>query len=72
MIYNGPEMGPCLAWSREEKVAMVTGAKLRRDEVGRDSSQKMEFSNCISVEMGSLWNGVGLQNVLPTYSREEV
>lgn len=43
-----------------------------RDEVGRDSSQNMEFSNCISVEMGSLWNAVALQNVQPTYSWKEV
>lgn len=53
-------------------MAIVTGAKLRRDEVGRDSSQNMEFSNCISVEIRSLPNGVALRNVQPTYSWEEV
>lgn len=58
-------MGTCLAYSKKKKkMAIVAGAKLVKDEVRKGRSQNLEFSKSISVEMGRLWNGVVLHNIV--------
>lgn len=63
-----PWDGNMLGMLKGEKMATTTGAKLVREEVRRDSSHDLTFSNFISDEMGSFWNEVVLQNVQSSHS----
>ena len=57
MNNKGPQMGICLACSREEKMTTLAGAKLVRDEVRRGSNQNLEFSKLFLLK----WEASGME-----------